>query len=147
MHHHVTITFISRNLHVVTAEESVDTYSGKMLITLRPNLLWHTGQTLSSDTTTLRFLLALAGDISSPRKSRARVLSYWLADKPRTAWLSVMLLIPARRRPRKYDSSSSTGSEAGIKSRTYAAGIREPCLDRRFSAGARLGLCGGGGDR
>lgn len=35
----------------------------------------------------------------------------------------------------------------GIKSRVEAAGRREPCLERRSSAGGQSGWCGGGGVR
>lgn len=34
-----------------------------------------------------------------------------------------------------------------MSERVDVAGSREPCLDRRSSAGGRLGWCGGGGVR
>jgi hypothetical protein len=57
------------------------------------------------------------------------------------------MLVAARIRPRKYDSSSRTGKSLGIKERVDAAGSLDPCFDKRLSAGGRHGECGGGGVR
>jgi hypothetical protein len=50
-------------------------------------------------------------------------------------------------RPRKYDSSSATGSVAGMRFSVEEAGSREPCFERRSRAGGQLGVCGAGGVR
>jgi hypothetical protein len=50
-------------------------------------------------------------------------------------------------RPRKYDSSSTTGRVEGIRLRVDDAGRREPCLDRSSKAGGQFGLLYGGGVR
>ena len=52
--------------------------------------------------------------------------------------VSLMALLALRMRPRKYDSSSETGRESGMRESVEAAGRRDPCFDRRSSAGPRF---------
>lgn len=61
--------------------------------------------------------------------------------------LSLTAELAARMRPRKYASRSEAGRVSGISDSVDAAGRRDPCLERRSSAGGRLGLFGGGGLR
>lgn len=54
-------------------ETREETYSGKTLMTLPPNRLWHTTQTLSSVTVTCRLRVALGSRPPSPSSSCACV--------------------------------------------------------------------------
>lgn len=61
--------------------------------------------------------------------------------------LSASLELAARMRPKKYESSSLIGRLSGIRDNVEEAGSREPCFDRRSSAGARFDSYGFGGVR
>jgi hypothetical protein len=130
--------------------------SGHTLIAACPNRLWHTAQCLSSSTTTRRFsppgtLRPISSTFvfgpSSPSKTAASTATFSTPRSCAAIRSEFRTEFAFRMRPRKYDSRSRTGSEAGTRSSVDDAGSRAPCLLRSERAGGQLGACGGGGVR
>lgn len=120
---------------------------GNTATTLPPSLLWQAPHTLSSWTTTLRFLPPLPPGTLSPKRRPACVLTTSVFRKPVTTRDSLTMEFAARMRPRKYDSSTATGRVAGMILSVDEAGRREPCFERSESAGGQFGSCPCGGVR